>query len=69
VRSLVGTSNTVHLSGCSKGCAHPGPAALTVVGPDRIVLNGRASDDAHLVVSAEGLSADIERLCGELSHV
>src|SRR5262249_31589643 len=28
---LVGTSNIVHLSGCSKGCAHPGPAVLTVV--------------------------------------
>ena len=68
-RSLVGTSNLVHLSGCSKGCAHPGPAFLTVVGPDRIVLDGRANDDAHATISPDGLIADIERLCGELSHV
>jgi precorrin-3B synthase len=43
----VGTSKVIHLAGCSKGCAHPGPAALTVVGPDRIVVNGRASDPPH----------------------
>jgi precorrin-3B synthase len=65
-RSLVGTSNMVHLSGCSKGCAHPGPAALTVVGPDRIVLKGRASDIAHATISSGGLLTDIERLCSEL---
>jgi precorrin-3B synthase len=37
----------VHLSGCSKGCAHPGPAPVTLVGVDGrydLVLNGRASD-------------------------
>jgi precorrin-3B synthase len=65
-RSLVGSSNTVHLSGCSKGCAHPGPAALTIVGPDRIVLKGRASDIAHATISPGGLINDIERLCSEL---
>jgi precorrin-3B synthase len=56
----------VHLSGCSKGCAHPGPAALTIVGPDRIVLKGRASDIAHATVSSGDLITDIERLCSEL---
>jgi len=25
----------VHISGCAKGCAHPSPAALTIVGSDR----------------------------------
>ena len=38
---------TVHVSGCSKGCAHPGPAALTFVGRDGrfdLVRNGRAGD-------------------------
>jgi precorrin-3B synthase len=46
-RAWAGTLKVVHLAGCSKGCAHPGPATLTVVGPDRIVLNGRASDTSN----------------------
>jgi precorrin-3B synthase len=67
-RNLVGSSNVVHLSGCSKGCAHPGPAAVTIVGPDRVVLNGRASDLPRARVSSAGLIADVERLCGKLQH-
>jgi precorrin-3B synthase len=67
-RLLVGTSNVVHLSGCSKGCAHPGPAAVTIVGPDRVVVNGRASDTPRATVSSAGLIADIERLCSKLHH-
>jgi precorrin-3B synthase len=66
-RVLVGTSNVVHLSGCGKGCAHPGPAAVTIVGPDRIVINGRAGDAPHATASPAGLLADIERLCSELN--
>lgn len=39
----------LHVSGCAKGCAHPGPASVTLVGtagPDvyDMVLDGRASD-------------------------
>jgi precorrin-3B synthase len=67
-RLLVGTSNVVHLSGCSKGCAHPGPAAVTIVGPDRVIVNGRASDTPRATVSSAGLIADIERLCSKLRH-
>jgi precorrin-3B synthase len=67
-RLLVGTSHVVHLSGCNKGCAHPGPAAVTVVGPDRVVVNGRAGDTPRATVSSAGLVADIERLCGKLRH-
>jgi precorrin-3B synthase len=67
-RLLAGTSNVVHLSGCSKGCAHPGPAAVTIVGPDRVVVNGRASDTPRATVSSAGLVADIERLCSKLHH-
>lgn len=40
-------SGDVHVSGCSKGCAHPGPAALTLVGRDGlfdVVRRGRAGD-------------------------
>jgi precorrin-3B synthase len=36
----------LHISGCAKGCAHPGPAAitLTATGPDRfdLIRDGRA---------------------------
>ena len=67
-RLLVGTSDVVHLSGCSKGCAHPGPAAVTIVGPDRVVVNGRASDTPRATVSSAGLIADIERLCSKIRH-
>ena len=38
---------TIHVSGCSKGCAHPGAAALTFVGRDGlfdVVRDGRAGD-------------------------
>lgn len=66
IRSWAGTSNIVHLSGCSKGCAHPSPAALTVAGPNRLILNGRASDTPHATISPAGLIADIKRLCNEL---
>jgi precorrin-3B synthase len=67
-RLFVGTSNVVHLSGCSKGCAHPGPAAVTIVGPDRVVVNGRAGDTPRATVSSAGLIVDIERLCMKIRH-
>lgn len=37
----------VHISGCPKGCAHPAPAALTIVGLDEgagLVVEGTARD-------------------------
>lgn len=39
-------SGIIHISGCAKGCAHHGPAALTVVGRDGqcdLLLNGTPS--------------------------
>ena len=45
LRPAAGTA--IHVSGCAKGCAHPGPAALTFVGRDGrfdVVRNGRAAD-------------------------
>ncbi|UVK52218.1 precorrin-3B synthase [Mesorhizobium sp. AR02] len=36
---------TLHISGCAKGCAHPGPAALTIVGGENgagLVVNTTA---------------------------
>jgi len=45
---------SVHVSGCAKGCAHPGPAALTIVGLDEgagIVVEGTPRDRPIRVVS------------------
>lgn len=42
-----GPDQTIHVSGCDKGCAHPGPAALTLVGREGrfdVVRDGRAGD-------------------------
>lgn len=51
------TAGPIHVSGCAKGCAHPGPAALTLVGADGrydLVLDGRAGDPP----AASGLAFD-----------
>ncbi|WP_288588684.1 nitrite reductase [uncultured Methylobacterium sp.] len=54
---------TAHVSGCPKGCAHPGPAALTLVGrPDGrygVVLDGHAGSDPDRVLA---FGAVLERL-------
>jgi len=44
---------TIHLSGCAKGCAHPGAAALTAFGTAAgcaLVANGCAGDRADRIV-------------------
>jgi len=55
-------SLTIHVSGCSKGCAHPGATGLTLIGPDRIVVRGCASDPPHGTVSPAKLVAGLRRL-------
>ena len=55
-------SGKLHISGCAKGCAHPGAAPVTLVGRNGaydIVRNGRASDTPEQI----GLTMpDIARL-------
>jgi precorrin-3B synthase len=48
LRPLLARGATVHVSGCAKGCAHPGRADLTLVGgsPAYAVLAGGAPADA-----------------------
>jgi len=58
-------SLTLHVSGCAKGCAHPGAAALTLIGPDRLVVQGRAGDTPHGTASAATFIAGLPRLCAE----
>lgn len=47
----LGQDSMLHVSGCTKGCAHPGPAPLTIVATVKgydLVLNGTAQDTPHL---------------------
>ncbi len=67
-RTWLDRSTTVHLSGCGKGCAHPGTAALTLAGPDRVILNGRAGDESNSTLPPRELIAGVERLSVELSR-
>lgn len=60
--SLLNGSTIIHLSGCTKGCAHPKAAALTLVGPDRIVVQGRANDAPHGNITPASLLAGLGRL-------
>ena len=65
-KPLLDGSITIHVSGCAKGCAHPGAAALTLVGPDRLVLQGRAFDAPQGRISPANLLAGFERLQTEV---
>ncbi len=63
--ALFDGSLTMHLSGCAKGCAHHGVAALTVVGDDgrcAIILDGTARDRPMATLAPEALRASLARL-------
>jgi precorrin-3B synthase len=63
--SLLGEAFTVHVSGCAKGCAHPSPAALTIVGMSEgcgLIAGGSARDAPHAVVPTNELPAAIAEL-------
>jgi precorrin-3B synthase len=64
-------SLTIHLSGCAKGCAHSRAAALTLVGPDRLVVQGRAGDTPQGRITAADFISGLARLHkqGQLSSV
>jgi precorrin-3B synthase len=56
---------SVHISGCPKGCAHPVPAALTLVGTPQgcgVVHDGTARSAPHLHVDPAHLGDEISRL-------
>jgi precorrin-3B synthase len=64
---------TIHISGCIKGCAHPGAAALTVLGTPEgcaLIANGTTRDNPHILVEADEMPAAIAReLKREHGHV
>jgi precorrin-3B synthase len=56
----LGKGLTLHISGCGKGCAHPGAASLTVVGTHghcALVANGSARDAAFTTAPLDQLPA------------
>ena len=60
-----GRGIAVHISGCPKGCAHPMPAALTVVGTPRgcgIVEDGSARMTPSHYVDPANLADEISRI-------
>jgi precorrin-3B synthase len=63
--ALFDGSLTMHLSGCAKGCAHQGVAALTVVGDGSrcaIILDGTARDRPIATLAPEALRPSLARL-------
>lgn len=64
----------VHISACTKGCAHPAPANLTLVGlpadamDNRVALvrEGRAGDATRPQITVEALLPTLARLAGAL---
>ena len=58
--AALANGRTVHVSGCAKGCAHPGPAAFTIVGLDEgagIVVEGTPRDVPSRLVPLADLRA------------
>lgn len=61
-RHLARSGTTLHVSGCEKGCAHPAPALVTLVGRDGrydLVRDGRPWDTPRMtgLTTAEAASA------------
>ncbi|AYG68408.1 MULTISPECIES: precorrin-3B synthase [unclassified Rhizobium] len=62
---LLDGSLKVHLSGCTKGCAHPSPAMLTIVGAatgHAIVVNGSSSGEPVAYIGKEDLKSALAAL-------
>jgi precorrin-3B synthase len=58
----------IHVSGCVKGCAHPRPAAVTVVGTERgcgIIHDGSARAAPCHYVDPTDLAAEVARIAAE----
>ncbi len=76
---LLDGSFTLHVSGCAKGCAHPAPTTLTLVGHDlddhdggagiALDANARApAAEAHVVADAQAGIAHIASLVQDMRH-
>jgi precorrin-3B synthase len=68
---LAEAGDIVHVSGCAKGCAHPRPAALTLVGtPSGVALirNGRADAVPERLIAPAEVGPLIASRCSKASH-
>jgi precorrin-3B synthase len=62
----------IHISGCAKGCAHPAPAALTVVGTPHgcaLIADGTTRDAPFKIVATAELPAAIAAFGRGARHV
>jgi precorrin-3B synthase len=69
---LLDGSLTVHLSGCPKGCAHPGAAALTIVGSQDgcgLIVDGSAHDRPVVAIAAADLPGAFGRTAQDVARV
>ena len=70
--SLLDGSLTIHVSGCPKGCAHPGVSGLTIVGGHDgcgLVVDGSAREHPGATIAATALSSGLERIAREVTRV
>jgi precorrin-3B synthase len=61
----------IHISGCAKGCAHPAPAALTVVGTSSgcaLIADGATRDAPFKIIATNELSANVAEIACDLKH-
>jgi precorrin-3B synthase len=69
--SMLDGSISIHLSGCDKGCAHTGPAAVTIVGRSLgsgLVVNGSVRDEPVAVLSTDALPSRLAALGREIER-
>jgi precorrin-3B synthase len=61
----------IHVSGCAKGCAHPAPAALTIVGTSAgcaLIGNGSTRDAPFKIVATNALPAAVAEIARDIKH-
>jgi precorrin-3B synthase len=66
---LLDGSLTIHLSGCAKGCAHHGAAALTIVGDHggcSVIVDGAARDAPLGTIAIDALPSRLAALAQEI---
>jgi precorrin-3B synthase len=66
---LIAHAGHIHISGCAKGCAHPAPAAITLVGDENgvgLVVNGTARQKPLAYTQADRLIPSLQRLAREV---
>jgi precorrin-3B synthase len=70
--NLLDGSLTLHLSGCPKGCAHPGACALTIVGNQDgcgLVVDGSARHQPGVTIAAADLPAALAGIAREAARL